>query len=200
MSHAIPDGAHCLLRVMGQQFWIRVTESGDDAMRVSFPGLDYPLEGMQIELELHEEGGYRVFNTHMIGRGETLEEGIVLAPPQERQQRTHRSAIRVDTQLPVIVKDQVSLKKHEGTLINLSQGGALFTTEAPFDFDSTIEMTLTLPGEPAYTFMGQVRHVDSARGATHRQIGIRFISPESVAMTAVEQYIVTQLRALYPTI
>lgn len=199
-TNAFAEGANCLLRVMGEQFWVRVTEVGENAIRVSFPGLDYPLEDMPIILELHDEEGYRVYSTYMVGRGETVEDGIVLAPPQEEAARTHRASVRVETDLPIAVKDQVSLKKHPGMLVNLSQQGALFTTEGPFDFDSTLELALELPGEPSHTLLGQVRHLDSARGSAERTIGIRFISPDSEASEAIRRYITDHLRSIHPTI
>lgn len=198
-ASAFSEGANCLLRVMGEQFWVRVTEVGEEAIRVSFPGHDYPLADMPILLELHSEDGYRVFSTYLIGRGPTVEDGLILAPPQEEAQRFHRATMRIETDLAIKVKDQVSLKKHPGTLVNLSQGGALFITEGPFDFDSTLDITLELPGEPAHTLTSQVRHVDSARGARERNIGVRFISPDSEATAAIGRFITDQLRTLHST-
>jgi len=193
------EGTQCLLRVMDQQFWVRVTEAGEEAICVSFPGHDYPIEGMQIELEIHEESGYRRFSSHMLDRAPSLDDGIILSRPREQQQLTHRSSIRVDTDLPISVKDQTTIRKHPGTLINLSQGGALFTTEAPFNFESTIELTLTLPGEPAHTLLGQVRHVDSVRGTAGSNIGVRFITVDEDAAIAIERFIIEQLRSMYPS-
>jgi len=193
------EGAQCLLRVMDQQFWVRVTEVGEEAVRVSFPGHDYPLEGMTVELEVHEEDGYRIFKTRMTGRGANFDEGIILAFPMKQQQRVHRTTARVETNLPIEIKDTASTRKYSGVLTNLSQSGGQFITEGPFDFDSTIELALNLPGEPTHTLLGQVRHVDAERGSGQRTIGIRFISPDAESTAAVERYIVRLLREQYPS-
>ncbi len=198
----IREGNSCLLDCMGQLFWVRILEAGDDAIRVSFPGYDYPLEGMSLALHFHTEESVRFYESRMTGRAfGGPQEGILLAKPKFLQGHTHRHSVRVHTDLTARVKDQVRMAAHDALVLNLSQGGALLQTSAPFDFDTTLELELTLPGEPELEMLGQVLHITHEGAPEDSQLlGVRFISPMPDQQAALARYIESKLAEEYPSI
>ncbi len=198
----VEQGAECLLNVIGRHFKVKVLEAGPDTFRVSFPGKDYPVEGMGAVIELHDEKGFYYLRTKVLEGPEVKGEGILLQRTGEIRRHLHRDRVRVPTDLIVQVKEQIHVRKYNADVINLSVGGAQIRTDAPFDFSSIVELTLSLPGEPACTALGQVVHAaedDQPRpNGPHRFLGVRFIDLDPDAERSIARYIGQRLRELYP--
>jgi Tfp pilus assembly protein PilZ len=197
----LAKGRQCLLNMVGHHFLVKIIEVQDDAVVVSFPGKSYPVEGMIADLEFHDETGYYFYTTYVLAGPTSRASGIVLQKPNELRRSTHRDACRVPTDLTAQVKEQYHASYYDADLINLSASGALIQTEAPFDFSSSIEMVISLPGEPACTLEGQIVHVAEAppwRKYPSHVYGVRFEEPDPDIELCLSRYIWSQLQELFP--
>lgn len=196
-------GNRCMLRVAGDHFLVKILNVEKTQIRVTFPGREYPIEGLQVTLEFHDELGFNSYRSHIVRGPDRADGGLVLARPVDSRRTKYRDSCRVPTDLTVHVKDQVHIRRYDAALVNVSAGGALIVTPAQFDFSSTIEMTLSLPGEPRHHLIGQVIH---ATGAPHKYntndktYGIRFIDLPPDAVESINRYVLNRLREIYPTV
>jgi c-di-GMP-binding flagellar brake protein YcgR len=198
----IVEGNRCLLSFMGQHFMVDLVEVGEDSIRVTFPGRDYPVAGMPVDLEFHDKGGFNCYRSEVLEGPERTGTGIVLRRPTEPRRTQHRDTCRVPTDLTVQVKDHIHIRRYDADLVNLSAGGALIMTQAPFDFTTTVELALSLPGEPRHEMLCSVVHMNEAASgrtgdAPKNLFGLRFISPEPDVSRSITRYIWQRLRELY---
>lgn len=194
-------GSSCLLNVLGQYILVDLLEVGEDTIRVSFPAKDYPVVGMVVHLDFHDAEGFDSYEAEVLEGPARADSGLVLSRPTESRRTQHRDACRVPTDLTVQVKDQVHVRRYDASLLNLSAGGALIETDAPFDFSTTLELTLSLPGESLLRVLGQVVHIsDEAKRKEpgSRLFGVRFVSLDPEARQTVSRYAWYRLRELYP--
>lgn len=202
-SEDIRVGNSCLLSVMNQLFLVEILEVNDDTMRVTFAGMDYPVEGMQADLEFHDKLGFNCYRTIVLEGPKNERSGIVLMRPRECSRARHRDSCRVPTDLTVQVKDQEHFRRYDAALINLSAGGTLISTEAPFDLDATIEIHISLPGEPTHKVLGHIVHVGEDEGGpagAPRLLGVRFVTPDPDVVESIVKYIWRRLREIYRVI
>ncbi|MBM3289872.1 MAG: PilZ domain-containing protein [Candidatus Hydrogenedentes bacterium] len=205
-KHSVNDelyvGNRCMLRVAGEHFLVGILEVQKAHIRVTFPGREYPIEGLQVTVEFHDELGFNSYRTHVVRGPETAGGGLILARPVESRRTQYRDSCRVPTDLTVQVKDQVHVRRYDAALVNLSAGGALIVTPAQFDFSTTVEMQLSLPGEPRYTLIGQVVHATGAPtryNITDKTYGVRFVSLEPDAARSITRYVWARLREIFPS-
>lgn len=196
-------GARCLLGAMGQFFLVEIREVNDSSVRVTFPGRDYPVDGMTVTLDFHDADGFNSYSTEVIqGPSHTAGE-LLLKRPTHCHRTRHRQTARVPTDLAAQVKDQVHVRRYNAALLNISGGGALLECEAPFELGSTVEVTLSLPGEPLLHVLGKVAHVaESPRPAKSgiRVFGVNFMPLPPSASNSITAYIWRRLRELHPGI
>ena len=196
----IVEGRYALMRVMHQQFWVQIIEVGDDAIRVSFPGADYPVAGMSVEIEFHYEDGYSVYTTEMTHRSKDSSEGIVLRAPDLLRRCMHRTNARIDANVRTSVRDQVHIAKHAGLVLNISRGGALILCKGEFELGATIEMSIELDDDRPQTVLAKVLHITYDEAEQSPCYGIRFISLEKDASEAIERFVELRLSEQYPII
>lgn len=198
-SHVQP-GAKCLLSVLDRHFMVEILGVEHDTLRVSFPGVDYPVDGMKVDLEFHDNTGFFCYHSNVLQGPQKRGDGIVLTMPEKCTRNEHRESCRVSTDLIVQVRDQVHLRKYNAHLRNLSAGGARIESEAAFELDTTIEMYLSLPGEPVATILGRVIHVGELANVCGHSMwlyGVRFLGLEADQQNAIVHYIWKRLRELY---
>lgn len=196
----LSEGLRCLLYVTGRHFLVHVLAMDDDTVRVSFPGKDYPIEGMHADMEFHDETGYCYYSTEVVRGPMEGEEGIVLRRPSEIKRNIHRSSCRIPTDLTVQVKDRDHVRRYNASLLNLSGGGALVQTEAPFDFSTVVELDLSLPGESTHVITCQVAQImpsGHAAGDSSRQLSLRFSSVAEEATLSITHFIWRRLQETY---
>ena len=201
-EHLIQPGKSCLLNVMDERFLVQILEVAEHSLRVSFPGQDYPVEGMRVHLEFHDENGFDSFAADVLQGPNDGSNSILLQRPTANRRTRHRRSCRVPTDLTVQVKDQVHVRKYDAEVLNLSGGGALISSEGPFDFSTTLEMTLSIPGEPICTVHAHIIHI-APSGEGHQGapkfFGLRFIDVEPAVAQCLHRYIARRLRELYPS-
>lgn len=198
----IKKGVSCLLNVMDEHFLVKILEVGEESVRVSFPGRDYPVEGMRIYLEFHDEAGFDCYPAAVLEGPSPRGDSIRIERPSACRRTLHRLTCRIPTDLTVQVRDHAHIRKYDAAVLNISSGGALVRTAAPFDFSTSVEFSFSLPGEPNHTVLGQVVHIaapDDARLHPEMQLyGIRFLDPEPDVVRSINRYVTQRLRDLYP--
>jgi hypothetical protein len=199
----IRNGESCLLSVIDEHFLVRILEVDEGKVRVSFPGKDYPVEGMRVYLEFHDDTGFDCFPTHVRKGPSASNPSLELERPSASRRVQHRTSFRIPTDLTVQVKDQVHIRRYDASLLNLSSGGALVQSNAPFDFSTTVEVFFSLPGEPSYTTLGQIVHVSVPEGApaagnNNQLFGIRFLELNKEIINSLNRYLSQRLRDIYP--
>lgn len=197
----IKKNRECLLNFVGRHFKSKILEVTPDLLRVTFPGRDYPIPGLNMVLEFHDDEGFYYIPVSVIEGPQNTPGAITLRVDGEVKRSTHRDSFRVATDLTVRVRDHIHVRRYDAALVNLSAGGALLRSDAPFDFSSTLELTISLPGEPLYTLLGQVLHVAECQDPgtqNPRLYGIKFIGGDPEIERAITRYIFTRLPDLYP--
>lgn len=194
-------GEECLLSVMDGHYLVKILEIGKEQVRVSFPGEDYPVAGMTVELQFHDEDGFNGYKSEVLEGPEPGRRSVVLRIPEKCERSSHRRTCRVDTDLTVQVKDHVHVRRYDAELVNLSAGGALLKTKAPFDFNTSIELMLSLPGDMMRTILGQVVHI-SMSTRTHPDsahlLGVHFTGADADTAQAITRYVWDRLRETGP--
>lgn len=193
-------GNRCLLSMMGDFFLVEILAVDKENVQVTFPGSDYPIAGIPVEIQFHDTEGFRCYSSVCVEGPTAGRQGILLRKPQEGRRVLHRDSCRVPTDLTVQVKDQVHVRRYNAALVNLSAGGAFLTSDAPFDFHTSVEMTLSLPSEATLTLLCQVLHIGEPEGEhapDQRFFGLRFVNPDHYARQSIERYIWQRLNDLY---
>ena len=197
-SFSCETGQDGLLNIGNRHFKVTVLEVTEDSLRLSFPGKDYPSAGMGVVLEFHDDAGFYYYETEVTAGPMDSGQGIIVRKADNLRRSFHRGHMRIPTDLTAQIRDQVHVRKYNAALMNLSAGGTLVRTDGPFEFDTVIEMFLSLPGEPAFKLLGQVIHVMDEGNEATRLYGIRFLDVDPEIVTAITRYIWQLLPHIYP--
>lgn len=199
----ITVGGNCLLTVTDRLFMVEIVEVNDETIRVSFPGIDYPVDGMLVELEFHDHTGFSVFQAKVITGPRRDGDGILLELPTVSRRQQHRESARIPTDLSAQIKDPAQADKFDGRILNLSTGGALIETEAKFNLGDTIEIIAHLPERPETILAARILYIPEPRETDQGVMnvyGTSFVSFEPGAGRALTRYIWDRLRELYPSV
>jgi hypothetical protein len=194
-------GNQCLLKVMNQHFMVEILRVDGTAIETSFPGSDYPIAGMGVDLQFHDKHGFNSYQTTVFEGPQQTGNTLLLNAQVRSSRAQHRDSCRVPTDLTVQAKDQVHVRRYDAALRNLSAGGALLETIGPFELGTTLEITLSLPGEPTHGVLGRVVHASNdarRKEGGARLLGVRFVSPDAHVVQSIVRYIWNRLRDLYP--
>lgn len=186
-------GARCLAKAMDNQFLMQIVGVSESELEVLFPTVDFPVAGMTLSLEFHDEQGYTVYPTEVLAAMPAFDKPARLKYPQEVIRNFHRQNFRVSTDLTAQIKEQIHLRKYDAALLNLSAGGALVRTEGPFVMDATVELFLSLPRQPMLQVLGRVIHVIQEVDTGLPILGIRFINPSEEVQQGVSHYVGRQI-------
>lgn len=194
-------GARCLVEVLGRRYLSTVLTASDDRLRLTFPTLDFPLDGMYVSVEFHDDHGFTTYESEVLAGPKEVGDGLVVKrPPQEYRSR-HRGSWRVPGDFAVQLKGHVHPRRYEAPVVNISTGGLLVKTHAELDMGDNLDLHLMLPGAgEALELLGQVVHcATEERGADDaRLLGVRFVSPDPGDVERIRGYIRGRIRALYP--
>ncbi len=193
----LAEGLQCFLYVTERHFLVRVLALDSDTVSVTFPGKDYPVEGMRADMEFHDENGYCYYSTEVLRGPVVGAEGIVLRRPTEVKRSVHRSTCRIPTDLTVQVKDRSHVRRYNASLQNISAGGALIQSDAPFDFSTTVDMELSLPGESTHAIpckVAQIMPSGNPQDCHVRLLCLRFTELAADADLSITHYIWRRLQ------
>ncbi|HOZ46632.1 MAG TPA: PilZ domain-containing protein [Candidatus Hydrogenedentes bacterium] len=189
---ALKAGNACLMCASGRHFLVRILEVTTKTIHTTFPVTDYLAAGMYVDLEFHREDGFLQCRTEVTRSPEKKGDGVLLERPAHSHWNMHRDSHRVATDLMAHVRDAGHPRRYDADLVNLSSGGALIQTAAPFAIPTTIELAFSLPGDPLYTLRARVVHLGhhghGAREGT-RLLGVRFVDLSEEVRDAIRVYI-----------
>jgi Tfp pilus assembly protein PilZ len=195
-------GTQCMLHVAGRHFLVRVVEVDNDLVRLTFPGRDYPVEGMRGEIQLHDEEGFFYYPVVVVEGPLLKGSGIRVRKLGELKRSRHRETCRVSTDLTVQVKDEAHVRLYNALLLNVSAGGAFVQTDASFDFSTTVELSISLPGELTQTIRCQIVDVLPPSESAHssdKRFCMRFLDIDPDAEKCITRYVWEHLHQMYPT-
>jgi hypothetical protein len=92
------------------------------------------------------------------------------SPSGKERRRDERLEARLEVEVPLANWEQF----RRVYTSNLSQGGLLFSMEAPASIAAALELVLTLPDGKKLTFPSEVRHVARRDGAPEYEVGVQF--------------------------
>lgn len=189
-----------LLFCLGEYFMVNIESTDEDGFEVTFPGLDYPVSGLWVTLDFHDEEGVNSYSCKVVADPLERNGGLRLSKPSQLKRVVYRSSFRAPTDLTVQVKEQAHVRRYDAALINLSVGGALIRTRAAFEFESLIDLILNLPDEPNHTLTCEVAHISREAGGGSRDLthyGLKFVQPEPSVVRSIENYVTRRMRELY---
>ena len=197
----IREGNQGLLGFGDEFFLVSITKIDNGAIEATFPGDDYPVDGMDVTLEFHDYEGVNRYPVKVLRGPRQPGEGVRLSTPDRLERVQYRSSFRVPTDLTVQIKESAHVRRYDGDLINVSAGGALVRTVAGFELNTTAVLTLNLPGEPNHSVQGQVVHVsvdaNKPAGKPQNLYGLRFVTPEPSVTDSIQRYLSRRLREIY---
>ncbi|MCC6143375.1 MAG: hypothetical protein IT368_06180, partial [Candidatus Hydrogenedentes bacterium] len=74
-------GGQCLLILMGQRFLVTILSVEQDRFLLSFPACDFPIDGMHVDLEFHDEDGYVRYESEVLLGPAEAGDGVVVKRP-----------------------------------------------------------------------------------------------------------------------
>ncbi len=149
LKAALREGNECYLKVMDQKFFSKILGVADDTVWVSFPGADYPTEGMGVDVEFHDFEGFLCYHTRVVIGPKQTGDGIILQRSEAATYMRHRRSWRVSTDLPGEMGRGES--KAAVRVVDLSADGAQIDSPKPFDVGTGLHFTFSLPEKPPCT-------------------------------------------------
>jgi Tfp pilus assembly protein PilZ len=205
-SRTVDAGAHFvegnrgLLLLMGHRFLVTILAVSPETVRVSFPVQDFPMEGMYVNLEFHDDLGYATYESEVIASPNEPGDGLLLRRPPESLRTHHRTSWRVAADFRVEMKGHVHPRRYDAPVINISAGGLLVRTDAPLNLGDNLDISFDLTGDGRKQALAEVMHLnvpEASQGAIPL-VGLRFVSPEPALTKSVTMYIWRRLRQMHP--
>lgn len=195
----IENGQRGIVILLGQRFLVTVLSATPEHIRVSFPIHDFPIEGMQVNLEFHDEQGYFQVDTHVLKCPEQAGDGLLLFRPPDLHRKMHRSSWRVPVEFKAYLKDHVHPRRFEVDVLNISEGGMLIKTDANLKMGDMVDLSFTLPGHTNENLVAKVVHVSHATDTVKNTsaIGIQFVGLDPEFGAILARYIWRRLREVY---
>ncbi len=186
----ITEGARALLLVLDQRCLVSVLKVREDSILLTSPTRQFPIEGMQITLEFHDDIGYTSYVAEVLREPRDIGDGLLVSLPKNVRINRHREFWRVPVNLKATMKSHVHPKRVSGEVNNLSAGGILVNTANRFEDDEVLDIIIDLPGMENEVMVGKVIHSAPGRLKNAQfQVGISFISPDPVLLGFITKYI-----------
>ena len=195
-SGYLKQGTRGLLIVGDKRYLVAILSAQDGVLRVSFSTRDYPVSGMSVTLEFHEETGYAAFECEVLETPQEVGDGLRLRLLRDNATEScHRGAWRVPAALPLSIKGHVHPRRYTGTAENVSAHGMLMATEAQLEAGDNFDFTITLQDNDTHQAIGQVMHVlpGNTEGNLHHY-GVRFVGADPVLLRSVARYVWQHVR------
>ena len=205
VSSDVAVGTQCLVKVTDRLFMVEITEVYDDAMRVTFPGYDYPIEGMILDLDFHDTDGIASYQAKVLEGPKKIGDGILLQKPVESRRMQHRDTARVPVRLDTKMAVKDSSEKHDAVIRNVSTTGAMIESLHLFERGALTDVSFEVPGVEAgevslvaeIMFVSKPEHTEAGDRYTY---GTRFEGYAPGSGWAVTQYVWARLKELYPSV
>lgn len=206
MATSFEVGKTCYLLVMGSRFLSEIRGVAEDTIWVSFPGVDYPIEGMGVELEFHDLDGLVRYHTRVAIGPKEPGDGIVLQRAEAATRLKHRRSWRVPVDLPAQIPAGDDGPVQQARLLDLSGEGALLEAAAGLEIGSAITLSFTLPEQPSHAFNARIIHSGEAEQPGQCHYGLLFTEVSHEARESLTWFLWgeikrthrAELRELYP--
>lgn len=202
---ALRAGNTALLKVTNRRFLVTVLDLAKETIWVSFPGADYLVEGMGVELEFHDRDGFLRYYSRVVIPPKNVGDGVVLQRVETAQVIRHRRTWRVPTHLPVHLRDPVDNRQWSGRLVDLSAEGGLALTHAAVEAaGAELEAAVEFPEHGLVRLLAKVIHTTPADRLY--RVGLYFTKISKTnrdRLTAylyprIREHFQAELRELYP--
>ena len=188
-----------MLVLMGQRFLVGILSVGEEAVRVSFPMSDFPLPGMFVELEFHDEAGYTSYESEVLEIAEEAGDGLLLRLPPEPMRNNHRGSWRVPAGFKAALKGHAHPRIVEVEVRNVSSGGMLvYGKVGNLNIGDNLDMTLALPGMERERLVGEAVHIQESAEGGRSHMGIKFVSPDPIHISMMMAHVWYQVRQRRP--
>jgi len=190
-------GSRCFIVLLDQRYLSTILKVADDVLRVSFPMRDFPVEGMTVMLEFHDDLGFTTYVCEVIDTAKAVGDGLRLRMAPGGVKNRHRSFWRVPVKLGAEVKDHVHPRRFAVTVLDISAGGVLIQADETVKVGEVVDMKLLLPGIESETLTCKVKHnpgIEHGKGL----FGAEFIGLDPYVLDTITAYIRKRLRELSP--
>lgn len=196
----IKVGNRALLLLLGQRFLVGILEVTPTTLRVSFPTVHFPLEGMRVQLEFHDEEGYTAYETEVLESPKDVGDGLLLARSESPIRNQHRTNWRIPAALQVAIREHAHPRTYNGHARNVSAGGMLVESDVALRAGDAVDLSFELPTGREIKTVAEVISTAACpeRTSNAHLYGFRFIGLDPADVRALSQYIWHRLRELYP--
>lgn len=191
-------GKECYLRVMDQVVVVEVLGLAKDTIWVSFPVPDLPPEGTGVELEVHEEAGFKCYHTRVAASPSSSATGLMLERAESATYMKHRRDWRVPTDIAIWLKHVKSGQQYEALMCDLSEQGALVEASAPLEAGDQVILLIQLPKQSRHRYGGRIVYSQTTPGRGPNRFGVNFGEVSASARNDLIEYLWRQIRKLYP--
>lgn len=193
MPIALRANTEGFLRTMGRLHLVRVLGTSEDTFWVTFPGADYPVEGMAVDLEFHEERGFYIYHTRVVIGPRKPGDGIVLRRTESLEFRQHRREWRVPVDLKAGLLAANNGRACTAQLLNLGSGGAMLRTPLQFELGDMVQIRLQIRRHRALLLPAQVIRIE-----TDGRFALRFIDVPASDVRDLIHFVWERIRETYP--
>lgn len=197
VSTELAPGTQCLITVLDRHFMVDVLEVGAGSVHLSFPGADYPADGMFVELEVHDEKGFAYYRAEVLRGPRNDGDGVIVKTPEGPSRHMHRACCRVRTDIAAVVRDPANVKKYKSRIENMSSGGILLAAPGQFKMHDAVEVDFELGDLGELHVLGEVVHLTQATSDRDRNLhlyGLRFVGLDPQAKGRITEYIWERMR------
>jgi len=193
----IQVGNRCFVVLLEQRYLTTILKVDDDILRLSFPMREFPVEGMSVLLEFHDDLGFTTYVCEVVDAPKEPGDGLRVRMAPGGVKSRHRSFWRVPVKLEATMKDQVHPRRHPITVRDLSAGGVLAQADVPVNVGDVVDINLSLPAIESENITCKVVHTPEAENS-NGLFGCEFIAPDPVVLEVITAYIRKRLRELSP--
>lgn len=191
-------GNSCFLRIFDQRYFVDILGVSQDTIWVSFHMSDFPLEGMGVDLEFHQGGGFTCYHTRVSIPPKEAGDGVVLQRAEAATFMAYRRSWRVPVDLAMKAREHPDGEVWDGRLVDISAEGALAVSAKALEVGDMMSLSFALPGGRMATMTAQVIHsrVDD-EGVVH--MGLRFDDVPATTREALTSFLWREIRERYPS-
>ncbi|MBX3180982.1 MAG: PilZ domain-containing protein [Candidatus Hydrogenedentes bacterium] len=201
-ANPIHTGNTAFLFMMDQRFLVQIRGVDRIQIWVSFPGVNYPVPGLGGRLEFHHDRGFVAYNVQVLRYADRPEDGLILERSESAERRTHRSAWRVPTEIPVRFRTLDAPDPRAAVMEDLSADGCQLRADALLAVRTPIELRFALDRQHGELVSeGRICYVQeetSLRAPASLRYGVRFTSMSGETRRLLTLFLYHHVRRLYP--
>lgn len=196
----LKPGYSVFFRLLGQRFLVEVLEVTHDTITVSFPGESYPVEGMGVDIEVHERTSVLTYHTQVLEPPTTGRPQMLLQRAASLTRRKHRGAWRIPFKADAVLRHSGDPQTQVCIYHDLSSQGALVHTNAGASVGDIVEITLPIPSGPGPWVRAKVLRVEPGTAPLRRKqrLGLVFLEMPAETKRTLTRFLWVRLLELYP--